>query len=143
MKSQGLTLLEVLIAIVLLGILVVLTAQPLLFSLRTSGTSDKTLSATRAAQSILEQARAQVINNYSSPDFTKVTDTFKDIAGTSVSLVCQNLSLDGTASSGDPTVSAGCSPSSNGGASPNMRRLTVTATVQNQPNVVLTLDVRP
>ncbi len=129
-RAQGLTLIEILVAIALLGILVVLTAQPLLFSLSTSGTSDRTLSATRTAQDVLERARAAVINNYNSPSMTAVTKP----SGTT--LVCQDLAPDGTAATS-------CAASTDNGVTPYMRRLTVTTTVTNQPDVVLTLEVRP
>ncbi|AWN22885.1 hypothetical protein DKM44_06285 [Deinococcus irradiatisoli] len=127
---QGLTLVEILVAIALLGILVVLTAQPLLFSLNTSGISDRTLSATRSAQDVLERARAAVVNNYNSPSISAVTKP----SGTT--LVCQDLAPDGT-------VGTSCTSSTNNGVTPYMRRLTVTTSVTGQPDVVLSLDVRP
>lgn len=128
--SQGFTIIEILVAVFILGIIIIITAQPLINSLRLSGTSEKTLNGTREAQDVLERARAIVVADYATPQ----ADLNVMIKPTTSTILCQDVAP-------DLSVAATCVDTA--GDTPFLRRLTVTTTIVNQPPVVLGLDVRP
>ena len=125
--ETGFTIVEILIALLLLGLILVAVAIPLLGFNRINATSQKTLSETTAAQKDLEGARTYVIANYNNPALL----TTILLSG----VVCENISaLDAVMSP------AACTSL----ASPPMRRLTVTKSVDGaSAPVTLSLDVRP
>ncbi|AZI42337.1 prepilin-type N-terminal cleavage/methylation domain-containing protein [Deinococcus psychrotolerans] len=128
--SQGFTIIEILVAIVLLGIVIIITAQPLINSLRLSATSENTLSGTQEAQDVLERARALVVADYGTPQ----ADLNNMVKPSTSTILCQDVAP-------DLTISATCADTT--GDTPFLRRLTVTTTVVSQAPVVLSLDVRP
>ena len=127
---QGFTIIEILVAVFILGIIIIITAQPLLNSLRLSATSERTLNGTREAQDVLERARATVVGDYASPQ-ADLNILSKPVTST---ILCQDVTP-------DLSISATCADTS--GNTPFLRRLTVTTTIVNQPPVILSLDVRP
>jgi Tfp pilus assembly protein PilV len=133
--SEGLTMVEVLVAIALLATIVILTAQPLISSLNLSGTSSATLTGTRIAQDVLERARGIVVANYNQPLTLLASMIKKDST-----VLCQDIDVTNAVTGACADLTGPASPPA---ASPFMRRLTVTTTVKNQPAVILTLDVRP
>ncbi|WP_161881986.1 type IV pilus modification PilV family protein [Deinococcus alpinitundrae] len=128
--NQGFTIIEILVAVFILGIIIIITAQPLLSSLRLSGTSEKTLNGTREAQDVLERARATVVGDYASPQ-ADLNVMSKPATST---VLCQDVAP-------DFSISATCADTS--GNTPFLRRLTVTTTILDQSPVILSLDVRP
>lgn len=124
---------EVLVAILLLGLIVVLTAQPLINSLNISGTSSTTLAGTRKAQDVMERARSVVMANYNAP-MGPLSLMPKDTS----TVICQDISLANVVTGSCNDMAAG----SNSLFAPFKRRLIVTTPIDKQTPVVLTLDVR-
>jgi len=126
-NQEGFTLVETLIALMLLALVLTAVAVPLLSFNKVNVTSQNTLSATTAAQQQLEAVRTLITSNYSYiPPLTSA-----QLGG----VTCVNLNaLDSV------MTPPACEALSN----PPMRRLTITKTVTGVGTpVTLTLDVRP
>lgn len=144
--DAGFSLIEALVAVALLGIIVVAVSLPVTGFFKVNRNASLSLDATRAAQDLMERARAGVLGtrtvggvqvpNYPDPA-TVLSDLRADLSATTaltVTLGCADLNADGS------ELNASCAASA---AGPPMRRLTVEASSHGTVETRLSLEVRP
>ena len=142
--QAGFTLIEVLVATMILGLIITAVLGPLTGMFGLTRKSMSQTDATSVAQATLEDVRGQWLN-WSKYDAGCVTgDAFPTTVGVSVQNLDAGLSPVGSATTLTRSTLAAC-PSATGPrtgpaptTSPALRRLTVTATVGGRPSTLIT-----
>lgn len=115
-SEAGFTLIEVLVAIVLLGVIMVAVLTPMAGLFGVNRTSESIMDVNTLAQQRLEEARSVVVTNYNTPD------NFKDTL-TKLGVTCKDIGLYGQ------VMQDSCAPAA---VTPPLRRLSITVTRDGQ-----------
>jgi prepilin-type N-terminal cleavage/methylation domain-containing protein len=125
--TKGLTLIEILIALVLLGFIVTAITQPIVSSFQIARTNRLSLDATSEAQRIIETIRGQ----WQSPSLYDSNCAVVTL-GANKTVTLRQLNSDGTVQAGTITfISSGCGAATTTGPNPcpntqaPMKRVTV------------------
>lgn len=157
--TDGFTLVELLAAIVIMGLLITAVLAPLTSLFRQTATSTQTLQATTQAQGALETIRGQWRSppTPSSPDqsIRTVNDAARNTvraaydrtcytlptapSGVSVVVTVQALNRSGSVGASQTRNCGGSAPAAS--AVPVMKRVTVTTTVANRTQATLSVDI--
>lgn len=139
-RTAGLTIVELLIGVAILGIIIMAVSLPLTTFLGMNRKSSLTLGATSDAQDAMEQARRIVLANFPDPQPLLNTQTWP----ANITVACADVNAQGTVTNAtcQAAIASG-TPAVVMTASIAMRRLTVTATVNGVQETRLNLDVRP
>lgn len=146
-NSYGFTIIEILVAIALLGIIFLVISSPITSLYGQNSKSSQTLNATTESVADMESARQIVLSHYEAPNNAQIDDKLKELAqkrnnqlstiGDKIDFECKNITV-----TGQPYPDSNKDECDDDIASNLIiRRITLKRTVKNGSPISLYLDV--